>query len=196
MITTLLFDVDGVLLIGDSWNKDLASSYGITEEMLSPFFRESFPACLTGKSDLKEVLASYLTRWNWPHAVDDFVDYWFRRHARNEELLSTIQQFRQNGTACYLATQQEHYRTNYIWHTLGFAQLFDGIFSSVDIGYMKIDPLFFEAVVRELDGHLVTEMLFWDDQAGNVTTARSAGLHAEVYQDFTQFSSVMRTYGY
>lgn len=194
MITTMLFDVDGVLLIGEPWNKDLARAYGITDEMLAPFFSSSFPACLIGKADLKEELATYLPRWGWPLSVDDFTDYWFRHHTIDKTLLQHIQQLRQSGIKCYLATQQERYRTDYILHDLGFAAQFDGAFSSVDIGYMKNKPQFFEAVLHKLDGCQLSEVLFWDDNTGNVATARGVGIQAEVYSDFASFLLAMRRY--
>jgi putative hydrolase of the HAD superfamily len=70
---------------------------------------------------------------------------------------------------------------------MGFAELFDGIFSSAHIGYMKNDPRFFIMLLNELDGYQADELLFWDDIPGNVATARSVGIEAEVYQNFAQF---------
>ena len=192
MITTLLFDVDGVLLVGETWSKDLPAAYGITDEMLAPFFKNAFPTCLIGKADLKEELAPYLSRWNWPLSVDDFIDYWFRHYTLDQMLLQYVQQLRQNGIRCYLATQQERYRTDYILHTLGFARQFDGMFSSVDIGYIKSEMLFFEAVLRSLNTCQPAEVLFWDDSSTNVAIARSVGLQAEVYSNFAHFLVTMK----
>ena len=194
MITTLLFDVDGVLLIGESWNKDLADAYGITNEMLRAFFRGPFLACLCGKADLKRELAPYLTRWGWSQSVEDFLDYWFQRYTLNEKLLQYIQQLSQRGIKCYLATQQEYYRATYIWHTVGFEHLFNGMFSSIAYGYMKDDPQFFEAILCELNGCSHNEILFWDDSSHNVTVARSVGIQAELYHDFASFLATMQRY--
>lgn len=195
MITTLLLDVDGVLLIGDPWHKELAATHGITDEMLAVFFRNSFQPCLTGQADLKEELAAYLTRWGWPSSVDEFIDYWFCHYTLNEELLQSVRQLREQGVRCYLATQQERYRTDYLLRTLNFAHLFDGCFSSVDIGYMKSDQRFFATVLRKLDECAPAEMLFWDDHAGNVAVAREMGIQAEVYSDFASFVAKMQDYG-
>ena len=75
---------------------------------------------------------------------------------------------------------------------LGFSHLFDGMFSSVSIGYMKSHPGFFETVVRELKGWAPEEILFWDDQELNVTTARNTGIRAELYRDFAHFSAYIQ----
>src|SRR6266699_6685441 len=68
---------------------------------------------------------------------------------------------------CDLATNQEKYRTAYLLDQMGFERQFDGIFSSVYVGYMKHDTAFFEHVLRELKDVKPQEILFWDDQPGN-----------------------------
>ena len=95
---------------------------------------------------------------------------------------------------CYLATNQEKYRTAYLLDQIGFGRQFDGIFSSAYVGYVKHDTAFFEHVLRELKNVKVQEMLFWDDQPGNVATARAMGLHAELYSDFADFEKRMSSY--
>jgi putative hydrolase of the HAD superfamily len=195
MIKTILFDVDGVLVVGEPWSKNLAQTHGITPEMLKPFFREAFQACLVGKADLKDALAPYLARWGWQQSAKAFLNYWFRQEqVIDEKLIQAVQQLRQSGIKCCLATQQERYRTEYILHEMGFADLFDGMFSSVDVGYMKNDPLFFETILHTLDGHQAEEVLFWDDTLNNVTTAQSVGIQAEVYSDFDNFMLKMQKY--
>ncbi len=196
MLKILLFDIDGVLAVGEPWHKDLEHIYGITPDMLTPFFQGPFQSCLIGKADLKAELATYLPRWDWPHSVDAFVDYWFRREALalNEKLLQTIQYLRQRSIKCYLATQQERYRTEYILREMGFAELFDGMFSSVDMGYMKTEPRFFTNILTALKDCQPDEVFFWDDTPANVATARSAGIRAEVYSDFAGFQVKMQEF--
>ena len=195
MIKAMLFDVDGVIVTGEPWNKELEPTYGITEEMRRPFFSGAFQACLLGKADLKEALAPYLAQWGWPHSTEAFLDYWFCRSQNiDEQLMRVIQQWRQGGITCYLATQQERYRTEYLQREMGLADLFDGMFSSAGLGCMKSDPAFFATILRELDGYQAGEMLFWDDTPGNVVTAQCVGIQAELYSDFAGFMHQMQKY--
>lgn len=189
MLKTLLFDVDGVLVVGEHWNKDLERTHGIVPDQLAPFFKGPFQACLVGKADLKVELANVLPRVGWSYSVDAFVDYWFRQGALtlNDPLLQTIQLIRQSGVKCYLATQQERYRTDYILREMGFSALFDGMFSSVGIGYIKNDSRFFSSILTTLDDSPAENILFWDDTPVNVDTARSTGILAEIYTDFADF---------
>lgn len=189
------FVCEGVLVVGEPWGKKLAQEHGITQEMRAPFFREAFQPCLVGKADLKEALTPYLAQWGWQQSAEAFLDYWFRQEQTvDEKLLQTTQQLRQNGVKCYLATQQERYRTDYILHEMGFTNLFDGMFSSVDVGYMKHDPAFFETILHALDGYQAEEVLFWDDTPKNVETAQHVGIQAEIYTDFTSFIRQMQHY--
>ncbi|MEO8973666.1 MAG: HAD-IA family hydrolase [Ktedonobacteraceae bacterium] len=195
MIRVLLFDVDGVLANGEQFSKRLARDYDITAEMTTPFFNGPFLECLVGNADLKQELISHLKQWGWRGSVDEFLHYWFTsEHVIDETLVNRVQQLRQKGIRCYLATNQEQYRTAYILHEMGFADAFDGIFSSAYIGYMKYDGAFFAAVLHELDGVKAEEILFWDDSPGNVATAKEAGLHAELYSNFEDFQGKICKY--
>lgn len=195
MIKLLLLDVDGVIVTGEPWGQELAQSYGITEEMRRPFFREAFQPCLVGKADLKEVLVPYLAQWGWPHSTEAFLDYWFcRERTIDARLIQAIQRLRQRGIPCYIATQQERYRAAYIRDEMGLAHLFDGMFSSVDLGALKSDPVFFTTILHELDGYEADEVLFWDDTPGNVATAQSVGIRAELYSNFADFVRKMQIY--
>ena len=195
MIRVLLFDVDGVLANGEQFSKRLASDYGVTTEMTAPFFSGPFLECLVGNADLKQELISHLKQWGWQDSVDAFLHYWFTvEHVIDEPLVNRVQQLRQQGMCCYLATNQEQYRTAYILHEMGFANAFDGMFSSAYIGYMKHDKAFFAAVLCELDGVKAEEILFWDDSPGNVATAKEAGLQAELYCNFEDFQHTLSQY--
>lgn len=196
MIRVILFDVDGVLAIGEPFSKHLARTYSITPDVTRSFFEIRFLECLTGKADLKEELAGLLPAWGWSGSIEAFLDEWFRfEHRINEPLIAYVQRLRQQHMRCYLATNQEKYRTAYLLAEMGFAGAFDGIFSSAHVGYMKNEIAFFAYVLSQLPGIKADEILFWDDSPANVEVARKVGLHAEVYSSFPDFEKKMTLYG-
>lgn len=147
MISTILFDVDGVLVVSEPFSATLAREYGITMEMTAPFFRGPFGQCLIGKADLKAEIASYLPMWGWRGSVDEFLGIWFTSGQQiDDALLTTVQRLRQQGIRCCLATNQERYRTEYLLTRMELAEQFDGCFSSAYIGYLKDHPAFFQTV--------------------------------------------------
>ncbi|GER87873.1 haloacid dehalogenase [Dictyobacter vulcani] len=195
MIRVLLFDVDGVLANGEAFSSHLERDYGISPQMTASFFQEKFMACLTGSADLKTELAAYLVAWGWSKSVEAFLDYWFTcEHIIDQPLVEYVQQLRQQGVRCYIATQQEKYRTAYILEQMGFAQAFDGMFSSAQLGVLKNDQTFFTQILQTLDNIAAEEILFWDDTARNVTVARQTGMHAELYTDFPHFQQTILHY--
>lgn len=196
MLKALLLDVDGVLASGWPFSPRLERDYGIPVSTSASFFRaEPFRACLTGRVDLKEEIALHLPRWGWSGSLEEFLHYWFSSvDVLNEELLAYVQQLRQAGLPCYLATNQEQYRIAHFLERHHFAELFDGIFFSGAIGCLKEDRAFFQHVLQTLAGVQAEEMLFWDDLVVNVETARKAGIRAELYTDFPTFERSMRAY--
>lgn len=195
MIRVVLFDVDGVLAGHIPFSKRLADDFDITPDITAPFFKGPFKECLLGKADLKHELSSYLPIWNWQDSLDDFLTYWFTsEHHINEPVVLVAQQLRQHGITCYLATNQERYRTAYILQEMGFASCFDGTFSSAYIGYMKPQAEFFDHILHTLGDMDAREILFWDDTLENIVTARDLDLHAELYSSFDDFMEKMRAY--
>jgi len=192
VIKVVLFDVDGVLANGEPFSHCLERDYGIMRQTTRSFFQGRFRECLVGNADLKEEVAHVLPEWGWQGSVDDFLTYWFRsEHSINEPLMQEVQRLRRRGLPCYIVTDQEKYRTAYLLEHMGFADAFDGIFSSAHIGYIKHDTRFFQSVLQALQGIHAHEILFWDDTPSKVETARSAGFQAEVYHDFADFTQKM-----
>jgi putative hydrolase of the HAD superfamily len=189
-IKAMLFDVDGVLL-----NGRLEKDYGISEEIVQPFFLGPFPAALSGEADLKEIISPYLKQWGWQGNVDEFLDYWFQaEHIIDEALVEYIQRLRAQGIKCYLATNQERYRTTYILEKIGFKDFFDGIFVSNELGVRKPDVSFFAKAYEVLLPVEKEAVLFWDDLVENIEAAQSFGIAAETYTDFQDFKQKMKTY--
>ncbi len=195
MIKALLFDADGVLLNGEYWSKHLARDYNVPYDKIEPFFLHEFKDCLEGKVDLKEAIAPYIPKWGWKGSVDELLDYWFKsEHVLDEPLVEYVQGLRSRGIKCYVATNQEKYRAQYMLEKMGFAESFDGVFASCNLGHQKPSKEFFAAVHDKLHDYKLSELLFWDDSEKFVEAARQVGLNAEVYTGFDEFKKKMKIF--
>lgn len=195
MIKVILFDVDGVLIIGQYFSNNLEKDYGITIEQTWPFFSGEFLECIIGKKDLKDILPRYLKNWRWRKTVDEFVEYWLSYASNlNEDLISYIQNIRKKGIECYIATNQEKHRAKHLIESLGFENKFDEVFASVHLGYRKPDLNFFRKIWKKIGKPDKKTILFWDDNENNVTAAREFGIHAERYSSFGNLKLKMRNY--
>ena len=195
MIRALILDADGVLIDGDRASVVFARERGITPAMTGSFFSGPFRDCLVGAADLKQCIAPHLPGWGWRGTVQAYLDYWFAAEDHlDEALLAEVARHRAAGIRCYVATNQERYRTEYMRDAMAFGEHFDAIFSSADVGYTKDDRRFFDRLKRDLAPIGADEMLFWDDGPINLETARAAGLHAELYTTLAAFRELTGRY--
>lgn len=133
----VLFDADGLIIHSPRFSERLQKEYGITWETLKPFFQGPFQECKVGKADLENELAKTIKAWGWKDSVDALLTFWFQGDIVDEEIKNTVSDLRQNGVRCYLATNQEEYREEYLENKLELNKIFDGFFVSARLGYLK-----------------------------------------------------------
>jgi len=184
----LLFDIDGVVNKSEYFSLAYCKEYGIEQPLITTFFKNDFISCLIGEADLKEKLAPYLTKWQWPDSLDAFLDYWFAHDVKlDEQLIAFVQDLRAKGYYCALASQQEHYRKTHLWETKRLKDKFDHFYCSSDIGYLKKDTRFFDALIADLEAKsLITsknDIVFWDDTKRCVATALECGVEAILFEE-------------
>lgn len=193
---TYVFDADGVLAIpGQLFSHMYAERYGLSIEPFQQFFREQFSAALVGQADLRELIVA--NKDTWPYGTaEEILDDWFSsENVQDEQALATIKEIRQRGHKCYLATNQEKYRGNYM-KTVMFPGLFDGYFISGEIGAKKPDVEFFRHVVAKIQddapGTQAQDIIFFDDTPEHVEGAKQVGIDARYYTDIRQLTDLLR----
>jgi putative hydrolase of the HAD superfamily len=196
MIKTIIFDADGMVLKRGVLPSDkIAKEFNITIEKLSVFFKNEFQLCKVGKADIKKILKNYLPSWGWNKSTDEFLDYWFKFDSNlNQEMLASIKELRSRGIRCYLATNNEKYRTEYFKNVLNFKNIFDGIFSTCNIGYSKSQQKFWQKVHELLENPNKKEVLCWDNDEKNVKAAKDFGFSAELYTGFDNYKNKINDY--
>ncbi len=193
MIKAILFDADGVVLKKYKEyfvSQFFAREYKAPADEINAFFENDFRACQRGKLDLKEQLTKHLPGWNWPNGVDAFLEYWFTSDAAiDPEVMKEVEKLREKGFKCYLASDQEKYRANYLMERLDLKNKFDGYFFSYQLGYMKSQPEYF-AEIFKITGLKPEELLYFDDDQKNVDVATSMGINAYFYANMDDLKKV------
>ena len=194
-IKAILFDADGVVIQPPFlYAGYLERACGITREGTRYFFTGEFIDCLKGKTELRKALEAHLPQWGWEAGADAFVDLWLLMEDRvDERLMGRIQSLRAAGYVCGLATLQERNRAEYMRNQMGFSGLFDGLFFSCEVGWVKPEMEYYRAVQERL-GLQGGEILFWDDSMKNVKTARQFGWQAEFYSGFEDFDQKLQDF--
>ncbi len=175
--------MDGVLVhSGRRFSATLAEVHGISLETTSPFFTGAFQDCLTGHADLKDAISPYLEDWGWGKGVDALLDYWFKlENELNQELIEYIHELRGKSKKCFLATNNEKYRFEFMMQKMGLNDIFDKTYASAHLGSKKPEQEFFSKIFTELHGTQKDEILFVDDSTENIEGAKEFGIHTELY---------------
>jgi putative hydrolase of the HAD superfamily len=191
--TTVILDADGV--INDGTLLSLEKDFGITSDVMARFFRETFPACLVGKADMRAELAPYLAEWGWKGTIDELLHYWFSQgHKIHERVKDAVQRLRAAGVPVHLATNQEKLRVEYMRQEMGYGALFTALHPSCELGCVKPSQEFFAALHGRIYEPDKTKVLFWDDMEKNVLGAREYGFVAHRFTDEDSFVRKMGEY--
>lgn len=190
-IKVVLIDFDGVVNIADYFSVQYEKDFGISQDEISKFFSYEFNDCLVNKKDLKQILPSFLNKWKWDKSINEFLTYWFQNDIKiDDKLLNYIEKLRLKYHIV-LTTQQEKYRKNHIWTTLQLNNVFDDIYCSCDIGYLKSDQKFYSTIIDDLTSRQIIssseEIFFIDDTAENIEGAMNFGIQSLLYNNFQNF---------
>lgn len=197
----ILFDADGVLIHAERFSVHLQREYGITNDKTHSFFTGVFQRCLVGEANLKEVIEPYVAQWGWRGTVEELLHVWFTsEHTVDEEMVEIIMSLKEFGAKCFLVTNNEKCRTEYMRAQMGFGEIFDEVYSSASVGHLKMDPQFFRIVtddIRErfLAGLEPQEVAFFDDDQKNIESAGQFGVQAHLFADLSNFKLQLGTLG-
>lgn len=192
----IIFDADGVIINPPEKFSDwYQREFNLPDGAMAPFFKGVFLETLNGKIDLKEAVKPWLKAWKWEGTAEEFLNLWFESNSYIDAgLVETIKGLKEKGVRCFLASNQEKYRANYLRNEIGFEKMFDRIYFSCDIGLKKPNLDFFQFVAADLKAkdHIDPEgIMFWDDKQACVESANKAGFNGYVYKDFDSFKKVI-----
>lgn len=189
----VIYDTDGMIIHREMYfSERLAKDFFIPLKAITPFFKNEFQSCLVGRSDLKQEIQKYLSIWNWTKTVDDLLAFWFQSEsALNQDMLDHVTLLRAQGIRCYLGTNNEKYRVQYLRQDLDLEKSFDGIFASSSIGFRKPQIEFWQAVENGLGNLDKNQVIVWDNEIKNVESAKEFGFQAELYSDFATYKNKM-----
>ena len=180
-VRAVLFDADGVIQRAlPGWLENLGGL--VPGDRADEFLDELMLAELgpvRGEGSWPDELAKVLARWGVTVPVDEVLLNWARIEVF-PAVVEVIRDLRATGVLCYLATNQQAFRAEYMRADLGYDELFDDTFYSCELGLAKPDPAYFEAILERID-RTATETLFIDDNESNVEGAASIGLHVELF---------------
>jgi putative hydrolase of the HAD superfamily len=194
MIKVILFDCDGPIIKREKYFSQRLKELGkgLNDDLVTKFFREEFLEIEKGKADLKRALEDKILSWGYKGTVKELMDFWFEGEAEvDQQMKNYIISLRKKGIKCYLATNNEKYRTEYLWNVAGLKDFLDGLFSSCYSGYLKPQIEYWEEAYKNLSVTPKNKILFWDNLPAAVESAKRFGFNAEVYNSFEEVKKIM-----
>lgn len=177
-VHALLLDADGVMQENPPGWLDRVTSC-VPEPDRERFAQDLWATeedALAGRRTFGDVLDEVTARWGVADEAERLRSHWCEAEV-DAGMVALVREVRAAGTPCHLVTNQNELRAAYLRESLGYADLFDRLFVSCELGLTKSDDGFFARVAAELDlppGRL----LVVDDSEDHVAAARAAGLQA------------------
>ena len=123
MVKIILLDCDGLIIKHAKYfSERLKEERGIITDTRdeASFFSNEFLLCEAGKADLKQELQKRLPIWGFKGSVAELMEFWFSGEAEvDREMAACITALRQAGIKCFLSTNNEKYRVEYLWQVAG-----------------------------------------------------------------------------
>jgi putative hydrolase of the HAD superfamily len=185
MNKVILFDVDGVILNTKMFSERYTAEYGIDLSVMLPFFKGPFRDCQLGNADLYTELDKVKDDWGFTGETSELIEYWFSDiiPGIDKRLISSVVKLRDNENKCYIATNQEANRAEYLWEDAGLSSYFDGIFASYEMGVKKPEKEYFEYIINKQKVS-PTEIIFFDSDPEIVEASNNFGIEAYLYTDY------------
>ena len=195
MIQAIVFDADGVLVKPPSWFVTRAHElYGVPKAEFMAFIHGEFKHCTTGELDLEVALAPLLKHWKVSVSIPEFIQAWLEHeNVIDPVMLEEVRALRASGMPCFVGTNQERNRANFMRLEMGLQADTDGVFASCDLGARKPDRAFFDRLAERLNLEPASLLLI-DDSHENVAGARAAGWCAEHFTTWQAFRKHLRSH--
>ena len=103
--------------------------------------------------------------------------------------MEEVEKIREKGFKCYLVSDQEKERANYLMEQLGLKNEFARCFFSYQLGHMKSEPEYFKEIFK-ITGLEPEEFIYFDDDQKNVDVATSLGINAHLYTNIDDLKKV------
>ena len=199
-IKAIIFDADGVVIRPTTlFSQQLIEAHHCNQDAVKNFFETDFMQCILGKANLKETLKQHISKFGWQGSVDSLLKEWFTSEDKpNQPLIKAIKELKRKSIGCYLATNQEKYRAQYLADEMKMLHLFDYIFFSYEMKLKKPQPKFWQYVwdsLSYMEGlNHKDEVMFWDDKEKNVLAAKRFGFDAYQFESNKHFKDTLEKY--
>ena len=198
MITTIFFDIGGVLLT-DGWDHDsrraAAEKFGLDWEQYADRHEKVAHAIETNRMTLEQYLDRTIFYRPREFSREEFRAFIFAQSKEKPESIKIVEQLAESKKYFLATINNEILELNlYRLEHFGLRQYFSVFFSSCFLGLRKPDEVIYRLVLQ-VTQRSPSECVFIDDREVNLECPRELGLHTILFQNATQLRSDLRAQG-
>lgn len=187
MIKTIIFDNNGVLTTSCETGAldDLISFLGIKKEDFLPVWNEEAEDVDEGIITTEEFLKNVLKRLNSSRDFDQYKKHYWNSYEPKEDVRDFAKELKKDFELVFLTNfGDDFYKFNKRWN---LDDIFDKdkMFISADIKMVKPHDDIYLYVLDRI-GKKPEEVVFIDDKAENIKTAKRLGMHAIQFKNLKQ----------
>jgi FMN phosphatase YigB (HAD superfamily) len=183
----MLFDVDGVLIKHLSYFSGFLESNGFpnAKNTITTFYKSYINReCDRGVLDPFEEIEPYIKEIMWDKSSKDYYDeqYRYEKQYIDQELLNCISEINRVSIPCYIATNQNQYRKQFLLEEMKISEVFTKAYFSSDMGYVKPEMEYWDYVYKDISAIDPTikpkDIVFLDDLEDNVESSKNYGFNS------------------
>ena len=125
-------------------------------------------------------LQGVFARWQVEVPLPTALQLW-KQIEPNAQVMQHVATLRSAGVRVCVASNQQSHRAGIMADHLGYRSQFDALFFSCELGFVKPDVRYFEAMLNTLEV-APESVLFVDDHQQNVDAAKTTGMGAALYE--------------
>jgi putative hydrolase of the HAD superfamily len=192
MITTIFFDIGGVLLT-DGWGhvsrRLAAEKFGLDWDEYSERHEKVAHAIETNRLTLEHYLDRAIFYRPRSFTREEFSNFIFAQSEANLDSLKLAEELAQSGRYFMATLNNEILELNvFRIEKFGLARYFSVFFSSCFLGLRKPDEAIYRMALQ-ITQHAPEECLFIDDREVNLECPRELGINTILFRDATQLRS-------
>ncbi len=192
MKKAVIFDLNGVLIVGPLLSERIHAERGVMPEDFMPVLNEVMAKVrLPGASSMHSYWLPHFKRWGIKMTERQFEDFWFTAEVQSEEMVTLCREIKSKGARLFVLSNNLRERSAYYDKHFPFLkELFEKEYYSWKTGYIKPDVRCYELILEE-NNLKSADCVYFDDSAGNVAVAQSLGIESYVYQSLAQVRQIL-----
>jgi putative hydrolase of the HAD superfamily len=192
MISTIIFDLNGVFIQSPKLSDRFAKDFNVPVENFLPVLKEIMNKVRqpnAGDSFLH--WKPYLEKWGIEFDREKFFEYWFEAEKEVPEMIKIAKNLKNKNIKLLILSNNFEERANYYKTNFPFIkEIFDEVYYSWQTGFVKPSPMAYQNILTKQNLN-PEDCLYFDDSEDNIEAARKMRIQAFKFNDAADIKNII-----